>query len=150
MMRPLMRWLFLVGLFACDTSSTIDLDFGLVLPGCRAPSQCWKTSECACTFASVNDPNAPDSCLVCDPNNAPDGVCTCESDGGPEVACFERAQVCVGRGPLCNGLCVRGTSNCMDPNAEPPEEVAIGDGGNGDGGPGAERHCPYIDDICCS
>src|SRR5262249_48332989 len=79
MMRPLMRWLFLcVTLAACDTSSTLDLDFGLVQPGCRAPSQCWRTTGCACTFASVNDPDAPSSCLVCDPKNETDGVCTCE------------------------------------------------------------------------
>jgi hypothetical protein len=150
-----MRWLLLLALAACDTSSSTLSDFGVVLPGCRAPNQCWRT-ECNCIYANFNNlaSNDPLGCLLCDPNQNPtdptNGTCDCSSDdGGLNGQCIERAQVCVGHGPVCNGLCVRSTSmlGCMDPTAEPPQEVATVTGG--DGGPGTERRCAYSDDICC-
>jgi hypothetical protein len=144
-MRGLMRWLFLCAVLAaaCDATTTTASDFGVELPGCRGPSQCWNL-RCPCIFASISD------CLLCDPKNDPNGVCVCSSfdqDGMIEVSCIEGAQVCVGRAPTtCNGLCVRAGQSCMT-GGDPPDEVASVTAG--DGGPGVERRCPYSDDICC-
>jgi hypothetical protein len=154
MMRPLMRWLFLFGslLAACDTSSTVDLDFGLVLPGCRAPSACYRTN-CGCNFSDVTTLNSddPTGCLLCDPNDTsrnPSGVCDCAPDGGVQGECLERAQVCVGHGVACNSSCARvGVDmGCSFPT-DPPEAVVTVQ--NDDGGPGTERRCQFSDDICC-
>jgi hypothetical protein len=154
-MRGLMRWLFLCAALAaaCDTSTTTGSDFGVELPGCRGPSQCWNL-HCPCVFGTV------DECMVCDPNSQPGGVCTCsnfDQDGMIEVACMERAQVCVGRGPsTCNGKCVHPTPDMAanqnlvaicQLDGDPPQEVASVVGA--DGGPAIERRCEYADDICC-
>jgi hypothetical protein len=151
-MRPRMRWILLLWLSACDTSSSTLSDFGVVLPGCRAPSACWR-DNCECLFEHVNNLVADDplGCMVCDPARSLNGACDCAPDGGLEGRCQERAQVCVGAAQVtCDGLCVRKTSmlGCMDPNAEPPNEVASMV--NADGGPGVERRCPYADDLCCN
>jgi hypothetical protein len=96
--------------------------------------------------------------MVCDPTNmaqAPNGVCSCTGidDAGATtgVMCLEQAQVCVGTAAqACNGTCVHKGESCMDPTVDhtPPDEVAsrVGDGGE----PGTEKHCPYVDDVCCS
>jgi hypothetical protein len=153
-MRGLMRWLWLFGALlcvsSCDVSSTLGSDFGIQLPGCYGPSACWKVA-CPCVFATV----AAD-CMVCDPTNptqAPNGLCNCSGidDAGVTtgVMCLEQAQVCVGAGATCNGMCVRSSSmlGCADPDKQPPNEVAskVGDGGE----PSTEKHCPYVDDTCC-
>ena len=151
-----MRWLLLLASLAaaCDTSTTTLSDFGVVLPGCRAPNQCWKTN-CGCLFAHFNSLNSADplGCMLCDPNqNTATGTCDCTNDdGGFNGMCIERAQVCVGAAKTtCNGLCVRVTSTlgCMDPSAEPPDVVPVMMT-DSDGGPATERRCAYADDICC-
>jgi hypothetical protein len=160
-MRPLMRWILLLSslVAGCDASTITNSDFGVVLPGCRGPSACWKVN-CPCNYAAANDSKKvgvtqspdqdPNGCLVCDPTKQLDGVCDCSTDGGVAAVCQERAEVCVGSAATtCDGLCVRRTSvlGCMDPNAEPPNQVASVVGG--DGGPGTEKRCPFADDICC-
>ena len=141
--RPLLLFCSLLPFAACDISSTLGSDFGVVLPGCYGPNSCWNV-HCNCNFASVGD------CKLCDPASAPANVCECSNfgDAGLTAVCEEQADVCVGRAPnACNGLCVHAGGNCATSDKEPPDEVAsvIGD----DGGPATEKRCSYSDDICC-
>jgi hypothetical protein len=160
-----MRWLLLLASLAaaCDTSTTTLSDFGVVLPGCRAPNQCWAT-DCKCFFAYFNSLTSADplGCMLCDPNqNTGTGTCDCTNDdGGFNGMCIERAQVCVGQGPPCTGKCVHpnldmGVSmdhaTICQMDGDPPDVVlSMGDASISDGGgPVTERRCAYKDDTCC-
>jgi hypothetical protein len=152
MMRSLMRWILLaVSLIgACTSESSTITDFGVVLPGCRAPNACWRI-HCNCLYAMLDD------CIVCDPRTAPDGVCVCDQDAGGEVQCLERAQVCVGHAATtCDGKCVhpgfdmalQSFADICSADGDPPNVVPIS-GTDGDAGPATERRCAFADDICC-
>jgi hypothetical protein len=119
--------------------------------------------ECSCLFAHFNSLKGSDplGCMLCDPNsNTATGTCDCTADdGGMNGMCIERAQVCVGHGPVCNGKCVHPSfdmSVSLDPavicqlDGDPPDVVlSIADASVSDGGPVTERRCAYADDICC-
>jgi hypothetical protein len=137
---------------ACDTTTTSGTDFGVVLPGCRAPSACYEVAACACMSRVVDD------CKRCEPTGAPGAVCQCGPmtvDGGPADAggpqqCLEPAQLCVGRGAVCPGrgaVCLRAGKPCSesataDADPRPPDLVSAP-------GPVLLSRCPFVDDTCC-
>lgn len=139
----------------CGASTTTP-DLAVLPPGCRQPSACF-TSGCDCHRASLThgfDPDAGVGCLVCDPTQQGTLQCDCRPDPTLAVACYEPGQLCVARGPVCAGAGAR----CIDPSTvpsganpcalpgDPPQQAARGDV---DGGPGTERRCAYVDDLCC-
>ena len=141
-LRLLLLAAFVLGA-GCTASLGLNDAAVTALSGCRFPRSCW-TVSCPCAFATLN------SCLACDPTdparNGADCVCAPDADGGANV-CAEVEMVCVGRGPACEGRCVRVSSSCADPDGgEPPELVAEP---STDGGPSLEHHCAYADDVCC-
>src|SRR5262245_61366666 len=98
----------LIAFAACDTTSTIGSDFGVVLPGCHAPNACFNV-HCPCLFASANLPADQGGCKLCDPLAASGNVCDCTSfgDAGLTAECLEQAELCVGRAATtCEGTCV--------------------------------------------
>jgi hypothetical protein len=134
--------LVLCAALGCDTTVTTP-DFGTVETGiCRPPSACYVATACACTGGSVAD------CLQCDPTGNAAG-CDCSQFTGS--ACVEAAQVCVGRGPVCDGRCVRPTDmgdRCADPGGVPPQVVVVASS-DVDAGVTQQRRCPFVDDVCC-
>lgn len=128
-----------------STASTLPgSDAGVVLPGCRAPSACYKVN-CPCTRDAIGG----ELCLACDPRTAPGLTCDCvalESD------CLEAVQVCVGRAATaCLGAgtrCLPAGSTCAQSGGTPPQVVST-TVGLADAGPSTEPRCPFSDDVCC-
>jgi hypothetical protein len=128
-----------------STATTVPgSDAGVILPGCRAPSACYKVN-CPCTRDAIDG----ELCRACDPRTSPGLTCDCvalESD------CLETVQVCVGRGDRCMGTgarCLPVGSSCMMSGGVPPQVVST-TVGPADAGPSTETRCPYTDDICCT
>jgi len=119
------------------TSSTVGTDLGIVEPGCRAPSACYKTgADCRCGRSDVEG-----GCKACDPN-AVDCVCAVGT------RCMQAAAVCVGRAPsTCDGVgarCMPVGTTCATPmSGAPPQLVAASSGA------ALEPHCTFLDDVCC-
>jgi hypothetical protein len=133
-------------------------DQGVIILGCHDPSYCYRT-DCDCkranTGATTNKDN-PTSCnLGC---NGDDQLCECRltTDDGVPVQCQETAQLCVGRGPLCEGAnayCAASGGSCNGVG-DPPQSVPVAVSGpeDQDGGAGTpvlEQHCQFADDTCC-
>lgn len=130
---------------AC-TSSTVGTDLGIVEPGCRAPSACYKTgADCKCNRSDVEG-----DCKVCDPN-VKDCICDPGGDrdlGTPGARCLSAAAICVGRSPMtCAGVgarCLPVGMACSTPmSGAPPQLIAASSGA------ALESHCTYLDDVCC-
>jgi hypothetical protein len=121
---------------ACS-SSTSGTDLGVVEPGCRAPSACYKLgADCACARGDVES-----SCRVCDPRTQ-DCICPAGSQ------CRDAATVCVGRAAaVCQGTGARclpaGASCATAMSGSPPQLVGTGAMG------GLEPRCAFVDDVCC-
>lgn len=123
------------------TGNTNGNDLGILEPGCRTPSACYKIgADCPCDRADVN--NA--TCKVCDPLTAVNDTCYCSLG----QACTEASLVCVGRAPTtCLGEGARclpvGGSCATSGGGDPPQLVGTGPGGS------LEPRCQYVDDVCC-
>jgi hypothetical protein len=131
-------------------------DFGVVVPGCRAPRACFAEEAClaSCRRGIFDDP----ACKVCDPS-IPGVVCTCSEVSGAtpaEGVCRQPEELCVGRGVVCEGPDARCVPSRLPPDAkpdmslcsaesEPPQKMVPFDGG-----PTIESRCRYADDICCN
>jgi hypothetical protein len=118
------------------SSSTTGTDLGIVQPGCKAPSACYRLgADCRCNRSDVDTT----VCKACDPNMQ---VCICD----PGTACLEAAAVCVGRSPMvCSGVgarCLPSGSSCESGMSGVPPQL-VGSGAN------LAPHCPFADDKCC-
>jgi hypothetical protein len=146
-MRPLRLSLALLAFAACGASTTVPDAAATAAQGCRFPRACFATA-CACTFGP--DGTTLAECKRCDPvTTGADCVCANFSDADAgDVECLEQEQVCVGRGPACEGgFCVRVGMTCDDADAgDEPQTVADDDT---DAGPSLAAHCPFTDDVCC-
>lgn len=139
------RFAFLFACSACCalalglgcSSSTAGTDLGVVEPGCRAPSGCYKTgADCPCTRGDVDV-----TCRVCDPRTQD---CICPAG----TQCRDSATVCVGRAAsTCPGAGARclpaGTSCTSAMSSSPPQLVGTGVMGT------LEPRCAFVDDVCC-
>jgi hypothetical protein len=123
-------------------STTTGADLGIVEPGCRVPSACFRLGvDCPCQRGDVDST----TCKVCDPRIDPTCVCNSNPDAGPITSCVEATAVCVGRGAPCLGLnarCVANGASCDSAGATAPQLVQ-GAGGT------LEPHCAFTDDSCC-
>jgi hypothetical protein len=132
-------------------------DQGVIILGCHEPSFCYKTS-CACNRSdTVAGGMCDDGC-----DNNDKQLCPCRlmsQDGTSAVQCQETSQLCVGRGPLCEGAgaycapavnaTTPGTCNGV---GDPPQNIPVAVfGPEDDGGstPVLEQHCQFKDDVCC-
>jgi hypothetical protein len=119
------------------SSTNIDSDLGVVEPGCRAASACFKLgADCPCARGDVSSA----TCRVCDPTTS---TCFC----GVGTACIEPDQVCTGRATsLCPGTgarCLPVGHSCASGGGDPPQLVGTGPNGT------LQPRCQYTDDVCC-
>src|SRR5262249_23950564 len=120
--------------------TTAGADFGVVEPGCRAPSACYKLGS-PCQRGDVDStclvfyPPLPLTSFGSNPNpDARPGVVRTCPQAGP-----------AGRGPVCAGLnarCVPTGAGCDSAGATAPQLV------QGAGG-ALEARCAFVDDQCC-
>jgi hypothetical protein len=137
-----------IALFAqACTDSNANTDLGVVEPGCRAPSACWKVgTDCDCERGLVvenvadTDMAGTTSCRECDPTH---DTCYCPLT----TQCIDGDSVCTGRATsTCLGAgarCVPVHSTCGNASGSPPQLVGTGPNG------ALEPRCQYVDDICC-
>jgi hypothetical protein len=129
-------WLLLFSLIAACSNSDAGTDFGVVEPGCRAPSACYLTgADCSCRRGELET-----ACKVCDPNLQD---CICQTG----QVCTQGPNVCVGRAiTVCGGVgarCLPAGSTCASSGGIPPTLIGQTDGGT------LEAHCAFVDDVCC-
>jgi hypothetical protein len=123
---------FLAG--ACS-STTTGTDLGIVQPGCKSPSACYRLgADCPCGRNDIDT-----VCKACDPNAQ---VCICD----PGTSCLQAAAVCVGRSDtVCSGVgarCLPAGSSCASGmSGSPPQLVGSGTS--------LAPRCPFVDDVCC-
>lgn len=135
------------------SSADLGSDFGVVEPGCRAPSGCFATGvDCPCNRSDVfhaagGVATCESSCVTAESSR----TCVCNIDNldaGIITRCLEPQVVCVGRAATtCDGVGARclakgGSCSSTDPGA-PPNQVGTGLGGT------IEARCAYVDDVCC-
>jgi hypothetical protein len=117
------------------SSTTVGTDLGIVEPGCKTPSACYRLgADCPCGRGDVDT-----VCKACDPNVQ---VCICDTG----TACLQSTAVCVGRSAtVCSGVGARclpvGSSCASGMSGAPPQMV-------GSGASLAPR-CAFVDDVCC-
>jgi hypothetical protein len=146
MLRAAVAVIGIALLAAACSDSNANTDLGVVEPGCRTPSACWKVgSDCACARGQLGavpgtDMAGTTSCMVCDPTVQ---TCYCPLT----TQCIDSASVCTGRATsTCLGAgarCLPVHSKCTTSGGNPPQLVGTGPAG------ALEPRCQYVDDVCC-